>query len=79
MLAVTLVTPIIYFFLSGKWNMLNKIIGVSNIILFLITIIGLGNFNKIWKNFENIISNKILNKKLREAKLDKIDNNDFKE
>ena len=78
MLAVTLATPIIYFFQSGKWNMLNKIICVSNIIFFLITIVGLGNFNKIWKNFENIISNKILNKKLKEAKLDKIDNNDFK-
>ena len=77
-LAVILAAPIIYFFLSEKWNMINKIIGVFNIILFLITIIGLGNFNKIWENIENIISNNILNKKLREAKLDKIDNNDFK-
>ncbi len=78
MLTVTLAAPIIYFFYSKKWSMISSTISVFNIIVFLLTIIGLGNFNKIWKNIENIISNKILNKKLREAKLDQIDNNDFK-
>ena len=48
-------------------------------ILFLTAIIGLGDFfNKKRENLENTISDKIFNKKLREAKLDKIDNNDFK-
>ena len=78
MLTATLATPIIYFALSRKWNTFNIIIGILSAILILITIVGLGDFNKKWENFENTISDKIFNKKLREAKLDKIDNNDFK-